>query len=143
MTTPYATLVAHVHVGGPSGPPTGARLWWLVVATYVAVVAAAVLVGPAVTGGSGRRGRRRVAAGALVLAATAAAASNGAGLGTLALTAAHLSAAAVWLGGLLRLAVRRVQPLRAAVRAFTPWAVTSAGAVAATGVVLAVRDGVG
>lgn len=109
-----------------------------------AMLAAAIGLWSALRGSAGDQ----AASGAGLLAVHAAASGISAGPGHLAVVAAHLVAASVWLGGVLHLAFfasRRADRwmLGAGIRRFTPYAVGSGLVLAGTGAALVVIHHVG
>src|SRR4051794_21721927 len=102
MTVSYAALVAHVSVDGPAGPSTGARPGGVAVGAYAAVLLAAVVAAPLVTRAR-NRSLPRAATWAASLGLAVALATYGEAGTTVVLTAVHLLAVSVWLGGVVQL----------------------------------------
>jgi putative copper export protein len=130
----YVALTAASLVRGDTG-------WTAALASLLAIVAAAISVvrdQPA----------DEAVAGAALVGVQAWVVGSGAGLGHLVIAAMHLAAAAIWLGGVVHLAVfatrgpARVQ-LGAAVRRFTRYAVGSGLTLTGTGIGLLLIHHVG
>ncbi|MGZ6875242.1 MAG: copper resistance D family protein [Nocardioidaceae bacterium] len=143
-------LLQHVHGGGPSGPPPGLDVL-STLTLYFGVIALGLAVAPRLTRTTAPPTLRRVLvtvswSAALVTAAAAAGRGElgelvdggGAHLG---FTVVHIAVATVWIGGVLHLALvassRTTRGgLAHGIRRFTPYAVTSAATLVATGVLL-------
>jgi putative copper export protein len=146
----HAVLLHHVHGGGPSGPPPGLDVL-TTLTLYFGVIAIGLAVAPRLTRTTAPPTLRRIfvtVSSAAALATAAAAASRGelgelvdGGGAHIAFTMVHLTVATVWIGGVLHLAlVASSRTTRGelvhGIRRFTPYAVTSAMTLVATGVLL-------
>ena len=140
-----AVVVRHAPVVGPHGSTTGAGRGVLGSSLlYVGVVLAGALVAPELLRRRARWAFERVLTTVAVLTVVILAATKGEDEWGTALITLHLAVVTIWVGAVLQLAVatvlRRRTDWRAAAKAFTPIAVTSAALVAVTGVLMALRD---
>ena len=145
MLTPSIVLGQHVHVAATSHLSSHASVL-AAVTLYVAVTIAGLLAAPVLTGAASNRRLRIALAGVLLVAELVL--THAPGVAATAFAALHLTAAAVWVGGVVYLVLlARNHEGRARlgteIRRLSPYAVGSVLVLAASGYLLLRADRVG